>query len=293
MKRAIIFGANGQDGFYLSKILQKKKYQVIMTSRSGNKSHKLNVANYLAVKKIIENEQPQLIFNFAATSSTSHKFLFDNLNTIVKGTVNILEACRSLNSSAKIFIAGSGLQFLNLNKMIKVTDNLDFKSAYVCARNSALFYTRYYRSLGLNVYYGFLFNHESSRRPRNHLTWRLFRDSKKYAKNRIQAITIINEKTKKEWAHAEDVCNEIYRFVSKGKASDAIIGTGEGLEIKDYISLLIKSFSSPENSESIKFNREKHAKLDYKKLISSPSQFKTINNIPKIILDLKKNACKR
>lgn len=287
MKKAIIFGANGQDGHFLSKILEKHKFHVIRTSRTGKCCQKVSVEDYSAVKRIIEKNNPSLIFNFAATSSTAHEHIFNHIDTIIKGTVNILEACLRVESKSKIFIAGSGLQFVNNSKRIKKTCRLSHASVYACARNSALFFTRYYRSLGLKVFYGYLFNHESSRRAKNHLTWKLFNNAKEYAEKKIKSIPIIDEMTRKEWSHAEDTCDQIYKFVQTDVASDELIGSGKGIPIKKFIEAAIKSFRIDKKSIKIKFKRNIKKRADYKCLISGANQFKTKNNIHKIVQDLR------
>ena len=287
MKKAIIFGANGQDGHFLSKILEKHNYHVIRTSRTDKLCQKVSVENFSAVIKIIEKNNPSLIFNLAATSSTAHEHIFNHIDTIIRGTVNILEACLRVKSKSKIFIAGSGLQFLNNSRRIKKTCKLSHASVYACARNSALFFARYYRSLGLKVFYGYLFNHESSKRAKSHLTWELFNNAKEYAEKKIKYIPIIDESTRKEWSHAEDTCEQIYKFVSTDTASDEIIGSGEGIQIKKFIEAAVKCFLMNKKSTKIKFKRYRKKRADYKCLISGAHQFKTKNDIHKIIQDLR------
>src|SRR5690606_20296659 len=105
---AIIFGANGQDGFYLSALLQKKGIEVIAVSRNGT-SVKADVANMEEVKRLIRNYKPDYIFHLAANSTTRHDALFENHAAISTGTLNILEAVKTIHPTAKVFISGSGL----------------------------------------------------------------------------------------------------------------------------------------------------------------------------------------
>ncbi|HJU46005.1 MAG TPA: NAD-dependent epimerase/dehydratase family protein, partial [Chitinophagaceae bacterium] len=115
MKNAIIFGAGGQDGFYLQALLQNKGLEVVGVSRSGD-FLKIAIADYPQVEALIKQHQPDYIFHLAANSTTSHDAMFENHQTIATGTLNILEAVRLHSSHTKIFISGSGLQFVNQNK---------------------------------------------------------------------------------------------------------------------------------------------------------------------------------
>ena len=99
---AIIFGANGQDGFYLTNLLQEAGYTVIGVSRSG-KNLATNIASYEEVAALIKNTLPHYIFHLAANSTTRHDALFENHATISTGTFNILEAVKNFSPSYKGF----------------------------------------------------------------------------------------------------------------------------------------------------------------------------------------------
>ncbi len=89
--KAIIFGINGQDGFYLNQILEKEGVEVIGVSRSDGNWVKGSVADYNLVQELIKTQKPDYIFHLAANSTTNHNALFENHETISTGTLNILE----------------------------------------------------------------------------------------------------------------------------------------------------------------------------------------------------------
>ncbi|MEO6290751.1 MAG: GDP-mannose 4,6-dehydratase, partial [Ginsengibacter sp.] len=126
---AIIFGAGGQDGYYLSKLLEEKNIDVVgISRREGFLS--IDLGSYGAVSELIKNYQPQYIFHLAANSTTHHDAIFENHTTISTGTLNILESVRIFSPGTKVFISGSGLQFKNENKPIKETDPFEARDAY-------------------------------------------------------------------------------------------------------------------------------------------------------------------
>ena len=119
--KAIIFGANGQDGFYLIKLLDKKEIETTGVSRNGN-FLRTNIESSDEVSTLIKEIHPDFIFHFAANSTTRHEAMFENHATIATGTLNILEAVKNFSPQTKVFISGSGLQFKNENRPIKETE---------------------------------------------------------------------------------------------------------------------------------------------------------------------------
>src|SRR5678815_4382428 len=107
--KALIFGITGQDGFYLSKLLQEQKIGVIGIGRSKTVWLQGDVADLTLVTELIKKEQPDYVFHLAANSTTRHDALFENHQTISTGTLNILEAVKNFSPLTKVFISGSGL----------------------------------------------------------------------------------------------------------------------------------------------------------------------------------------
>src|ERR1700730_8824793 len=106
MAKAIIFGASGQTGTYLDKVLRGRGHTVIKSSRT-NALHPVDVADFAGVENLIATQRPDLIFHLAARSTTRHEALFDNHNAISTGTLNVLEAAQRHGPSARLFITGS------------------------------------------------------------------------------------------------------------------------------------------------------------------------------------------
>ena len=157
---SIIFGANGQDGFYLTRLLQQQNHKVIGVSRGGD-FLKTDITDYEAVSALFKQYQPDRIFHLAANSTTRHDAIFENHDTISTGTITILEAAKNFSPNAKVFISGSGLQFENNDLPIKETDPFKANDAYSIARIQSVYAARYFRTLNLKVYVGYFFNHES------------------------------------------------------------------------------------------------------------------------------------
>ena len=169
----IVFGASGQDGYYLNELLQKQNINVIKVSRKiGDLIG--NIADYSFVESIIKEYQPKYIFHFAANSTTHHRALFENHESISTGTLNVLEAVRLHCPATKVFLSGSAMQFKNEGFPISEQTPFEASSPYSVARIQSVYAARYYRDkFGLKVYVGYFFNHDSPLRTEQHVNQKI------------------------------------------------------------------------------------------------------------------------
>lgn len=235
MKKAIIFGANGQDGYYLTQLLKTERVNVICVSRS-NGDYLGDIADYNFVEKIINQFLPDYIFHFAAKSSTSHNFIFENHNSISTGTFNILEVVKNLNLLTKIFICGSALQFLNTGNPIDEKCQFYASSGYAASRIHSIYLARLYRNVfGLKVYVGYLFNHDSPYRRSSHFNKKVVDSVLDIKSGKINKLTLGNLNLMKEFGFAGDVVNAIWIFVNQDIHYEVVIGTGKPYKIEYWV----------------------------------------------------------
>ncbi|AXY74000.1 NAD-dependent epimerase/dehydratase family protein [Paraflavitalea soli] len=264
---AIIFGANGQDGYYLSKLLLERGIRVIPVSRQGDVI-KADVADFEAVRSILEEHKPDYIFHLAANSTTRHQVLFENHATISTGTLNILEAVRTVVPQAKVFISGSGLQFKNEDLPIKETAPFDARDAYSVSRIHSVYAARYYRSLGIKTYIGYFFNHDSPRRSDRHVCKMIANAVKKIANGEDTVIEIGDMSVKKEWGFAGDIVEAVWTLVQQDEVFEAVLGTGEAFSIKDYIEVC---FDIIQKDWTGYVKPVEGFKAEYRQLVSDPA----------------------
>lgn len=232
--KALIFGASGQDGFYLSELLSKNNIDVISSSRRRSIADG-DVGDLTFVKNIIEQNKPDYIFHLAANSTTRHDALYDNHHSIATGTLNILEAVKLYSPGSKVFISGSGLQFKNESLPIKETDPFEARDAYSVSRIQSVYAARYYRRLGIQAYIGYFFNHDSPRRSPRHVSKMIASAVKSIGHGNKEIIEIGDLTVKKEWGFAGDIVEAVWTLVQQDKIMEAALGTGEGYSIQDYI----------------------------------------------------------
>ena len=237
--KAIIFGANGQDGFYLKELLQQMNCEVIGISRNGG-FLQIDIASYTAVSEIIAREQPDFIFHLAANSTTRHDALFENHSTISTGTLNILESVKTQSPLTKVFISGSGLQFKNEDRPIKETDDFEARDAYSIARIQSVYAARYYRRLGVKTYVGYFFNHDSPRRSERHMAKKIAAFAKRVGEGSKEKLDIGDITVVKEWTYAGDIVKGIITLVLQDEVFEANIASGLGYSIEDWLNVCFK-----------------------------------------------------
>lgn len=266
--KALIFGINGQDGFYLNQILKQQKIEVIGVSRSSDNWIKGNVADYSLVSSLIEEHQPNFIFHLAANSTTKHETLFENHETISTGTLNVLESVKFFSPNSKVFISGSGLQFKNEGKPIKETDEFEARDSYSVARIQSVYAARYYRNLGIKTYIGYFFNHDSPLRSERHVNQKIVAAVKRISNGSDEKIELGNINVKKEFTFAGDTAQAIWTLIKNDAVYETVIGSGKAYSIEDWLNICFDYFNLDWKSY-VKINTS--FKSEYTILVSNPS----------------------
>jgi GDPmannose 4,6-dehydratase len=233
--KTIIFGINGQDGYYINEICQRRHIDVIGVSRSAGNWERGDVSDYCFIENLIKREKPEYIFHLAANSTTRHDALFENHETISTGTLNILESVKRHSPESRVFITGSGIQFENKGRPISETDNFEAKSPYSIARIQSVYAARYFRSLGIRVYVGYLFHHESPLRKPNHVSQKIALAAKRVASGSTEVIELGDISVEKEWTFAGDVAKGIFTLIEQDDVFEAVIGSGITYSIENWL----------------------------------------------------------
>jgi GDPmannose 4,6-dehydratase len=280
--KTIIFGINGQDGYYIKEICQKRNIEVLGVSRSSGNWLQGDVSNFNFVENLIKREKPEYIFHFAAHSTTKHEALFENHETISTGTLNILESVNRHSPESRVFITGSGVQFENNGKPISESDNFEVKSPYSIARIQSVYAARYFRSLGMRVYVGYLFHHESPLRKDNHISKMIANAVKRIASGSNEKIILGDISVKKEWAFAGDIAEGIFTLITQDKMFEACIGTGKAYTIQDWLEICFNRI----NRDWKEYVNLKESFLpEYKILVSDPSTMNSTGWRPKVTFE--------
>ena len=269
-KIALIFGITGQDGSYLAEFLLKKNYIVNGVKRRSSSINTLRVdhiyqdpheKNYnfrlfygditdsSSVSNIIKRTKPDEIYNLAAQSHVAVSFEVPEYtaNADALGALRILEAIKfhKLEKKTKFYQAGTSEMFGNVQS-IPQNEKTEFYplSPYGVAKVYAHWITKNYReAYKIFACNGILFNHESPRRGETFVTKKIVSALCKIKIGKQKKLFLGNIYAKRDWGHAKDYCEAMWKILQQKKPEDYVIATGKQYSIKEFINLTVKKLN--------------------------------------------------
>ncbi len=262
--KALITGITGQDGYYLSKLLLEKGYEVhglvrrssnINTSRIDPLISEYGDAGQLtlyysdlldssSITNLINKILPDEIYNLAAQShvAVSFKNPIYSTHTSTVGTVTILESIRNLEKEIKFYQASSSEMYGGASKdMLNEDSLLDPKSPYAAGKVFSHNITKIYReSYGLFAVNGILFNHESPHRGETFVTRKISRAVGRIFHNLQTSLTLGNLDAYRDWGFAGDYVNGMYLMMQHSKPEDWVLATGETHTVREFAEIAFK-----------------------------------------------------
>ena len=279
-RTALIFGASGQDAYYLAQHCARAGIVPVGVSRSAGGDWIVgDVARRDQVEALVGKHRPGYIFHLAANSTTRHDALFENHETISTGALNVLEAARTLAPEARVFLSGSGLQFRNEGRPITEDAPFDASSPYSVARIQSVYAARYYRRLGVRTYVGYLFHHDSPRRKVHHVSQKIAQAARRIAAGSGEALELGDLSVRKEYGFAGDIAAGMLALVQQDTVFEACIGTGSAYSIEDWLTACFGVFGQdwrPHVRQIPGFRAE------YPLLVSDPSLLRSLGWQPKV-----------
>ena len=294
-KKALIFGITGQDGSYLAEFLLKKNYVVhgvkrrsssINTSRidhiyqePSEKSrnfflHYGDITDSTSVSKIIRMIKPHEIYNLAAQSHVAVSFEVPEYtaNADALGALRILEAIKfhKLEKKTKFYQAGTSEMFGKVQE-VPQTEKTSFYplSPYGVAKLYAHWITRNYREaykiFGSN---GILFNHESPRRGETFVTKKIIKALVRIKMGYQKQLVLGNLDSKRDWGHARDYAEAMWKILQQKKSDDYVIATGKQYSIRQFIGFVAKKLNMKISWKGKGLNEIGYDVLNKKKIIS-------------------------
>src|ERR1700724_1381787 len=259
---ALITGVTGQDGAYLSELLLAKGYTVHGIKRRSSSfntarvdhlyldTHASNVRFVLHygdmtdatnLIRIIQQTQPTEIYNLAAQSHVQVSFETPEYtaNADGLGTLRLLEAIRILNLRDKVrFYQASTSELYGAVQEIPQRETTPFypRSPYAAAKLYAYWITVNYReAYGIHASNGILFNHESPIRGETFVTRKITRAVAAIKLGRQQTLFLGNLDAKRDWGHARDYVEGMWRIVQHSEPDDYVLATGETHSVREFV----------------------------------------------------------
>ena len=269
-KIALVFGVTGQDGSYLSSFLINKGYLVHGVKRrssSFNTSridhiyqdpfekkrnfflHYGDVTDAISVSSLIKKIKPSEIYNLAAQSHVSVSFEVPEYtaNADAIGALRILEAIKfhGFQKTTKFYQAGTSEMYGKVRE-VPQSEKTPFypRSPYGVAKVYAHWITINYRE-AYNIFAcnGILFNHESPVRGETFVTRKVVIGLCKIKLKKQKTLYLGNINAKRDWGHARDYVEVMWKMLQQKKPSDYVISTGKQYTVKQFVNLVLNELN--------------------------------------------------
>ena len=264
MKKALITGITGQDGAYLAEFLLKKGYIVHGIKRRASMFNTQRIDHLLEDRyqdnvrlflhygdmtdstnliRILQEVRPDEIYNLAAMSHVHVSFDTPEYSANVDGigTLRLLEAIRILGLEKRIKIyQASTSELYGLIKETPQNESTPFypRSPYAVAKLYAYWITVNYReAYGLFASNGILFNHESPVRGETFVTRKITIATIKIAFGIQKQLHLGNLGAKRDWGHAKDYVEAMWKILQHNKPDDFVISTGISTTVRSFVKL--------------------------------------------------------
>lgn len=260
MKKALITGITGQDGSYLTELLLEKGYEVHGTIRRastfntkridhlfenpdiGNKSlflHHSDLTDSSNLNRLIERIEPDEIYNLGAQSHVQVSFDVPEYTAevVAIGALRLLDAIKDRKIKARFYQASTSELFGGMPGTAPQSEKTPFypRSPYGAAKLYAYWITVNYReAYGIYACNGILFNHESERRGETFVTRKITRAVAAILAEKQSVLKLGNLDAKRDWGHARDYVEGMWRMLQQDKPDDYVLATGETHTVREF-----------------------------------------------------------
>jgi GDPmannose 4,6-dehydratase len=254
-RRALITGVSGQDGSYIAELLLGRGYVVhgVLPQHDGPASlhpdvaavlgrltlHYADVEDLDTMRSIVASVAPHECYHLAGRSAVRYDSESERLtlDANLTGTLNLLSAIRDGAAHCKLCFAASSEIFGNAEFAPQTeTSRHNPRSIYGISKLGAFELMRYYRSHhGLFTASAIFYNHESPRRGPNFVTRKISLGLARIMAGRASEIVLGNIDARRDWGHARDYVEAMWRMLQRDEPSDYVIGTGELHTVRDFI----------------------------------------------------------
>jgi len=253
--RALITGITGQDGSYLAEFLLGKGYEVFGLVRRSSSKNFERIAHILPRIQLVQGDlldqsslmralgesRPAEIYNLAAQSfvPTSFDEPVHTAEVTGLGVTRLLEAMRHVAPKARFYQASTSEMFGHAQETPQ-RESTPFhpRSPYGVAKVYAHWITVNMReSYGLYATSGILFNHESPRRGTEFVTRKITRAAARIRLGKERELVLGNLEARRDWGHAADYVEAMWRMLQQREPRDYVIATGEMHSVREVCEL--------------------------------------------------------
>lgn len=253
--KALVCGISGQDGSYLAELLLRKGYEVVGTSRDAQTATfdnhaRLGIAgrvqlesmaphDFRSVLQVLHKTEPDEVYNLSGQSSVGLSFdqPVETLDSIITGTLNLLEGIRFLDRPIRFYNAGSSECFGDTGPE-GASEETPFhpRSPYAVAKAAMFWLVANYReAYRMHASTGILFNHESPLRQPRFVTRKIVAAACRISLGSPEKLTLGNLAIRRDWGWAPEYVEAMWRMLQRESADDFVIATGESHSLEEFV----------------------------------------------------------
>ncbi len=254
-RKALLTGITGQDGHHLTKLLLSKNYEVhglvskerdhryksLTTNFPSAHLHDGDLADYSSLVKVINEVEPDEIYNLGALTfvGASFKNPEDTANVTGLGALRLLEAIRnsSVNNNIRFYQASSS-EMYGLVQEVPQTERTPFhpRSPYAVAKTFSHFTTQNFReAYGMHASSGILFNHEGEYRGYEFVTRKITQNVARIKLGMQTRFSLGDLTPKRDWGYAGDYVEAMWQMLQQDTPGDFVIATGESHSVLEFV----------------------------------------------------------
>ena len=194
-------------------------------------------SDFRSVLTVLQRADADEIYNLAGQTSVGMSFEYpvETFDSILIGTMNLLECIRLLKKPVKFYNAGSSEVFGNTDAPGTESTPFNPRSPYATAKAAAHYAVANYReAYGLFACTGILFNHESPLRPERFVTSKIVASAKRIAAGSGEKLRLGRMDIHRDWGWAPDYVEAMWKILQQEEPEDFVIATGEMRSLEDF-----------------------------------------------------------
>ena len=260
--KAIITGISGQDGYFLSRLLFSKGYEIHGILRRNSsmtqgtvsrlpadiKSHLLihygDITDSQFISILVNKEKPDEFYHLAAQSFVGYSFqnAMSTYDANISGTLNVCNAIKDFSPDTRMYFAATSEMFGQPKETPQNERTvLSPRSPYAVSKLAGFWTVKTYRdAYNLFMANGILFNHESEVRGPEFVTRKISQAVAKISFGSKDELVLGNLDAIKDWGYASDYTEAMFKILKQDIPDDFVIGTGESHTVREFVEIAFR-----------------------------------------------------
>jgi GDPmannose 4,6-dehydratase len=300
-ERALVTGANGQDGTYLVQRLLAAGHEVhgMVHSAEGAQllveafpdaiAHVADLSDTVGIRDLVESVEPTRVFNLAGNTSVAKSWESptETADVLGVGPIRILEAAWNLSQRT-----GADVRMLQASSAEIFGDAVEVPQTeqtprqpvtpYGAAKGFAHEMAMVYRARGMHVSTAVLYNHESPRRPESFVARKIATAVARISAGLQDTLALGNIEASRDWGYAPDYVDAMIRIISQKTSDDFIVATGVAHTVREFVAEAFLVAGVEDWADRVVIDPGLYRPADPLKLVGDPTKLRSIGWKPSV-----------